>query len=132
MIGVAAPMVTAGGGPLTTTLPVRAGWRASWYLNVPAVLNVRVHVRPAAIVGEAKAPLLATTWCAFVSLFVHLIASPVLIVMLAGLKAVAVMLTALVAVAAGRAAPATTSVRALTAMSTRLRISMNPLVDGGY
>jgi hypothetical protein len=52
--------------------------------------------------------------------------------MLAGLKAVAVMLTALVAVAAGRAAPATTSVRALTAMSTRLRISMNPLVDGGY
>jgi hypothetical protein len=40
MIGAAAPMVTAGGGPLTTTLPVSAGWSESWYRNVPAVLNV--------------------------------------------------------------------------------------------
>src|SRR4051812_11353927 len=122
MIGAAAPMVTAGGGPLTTIFPVRAGWSASWYRKVPAVLNVRVHVCLAAIVGEANAPLLATTWCALVSVFDHLIASPVLIVTLFGEKAVAVILTVFVTVAAGREAPASTSARAPTAMSTKLRI----------
>src|SRR5690348_10727823 len=114
MIGAAAPMVTAGGGPVTTTFPVKAGWSASWYLYVPAVLNVCVHVRLAAIVGEANAPLLATTWCAFVSVFDHLTESPVLTVTLAGEKAVAVILTVFVDVTAGFEAPATTSARAPT------------------
>jgi hypothetical protein len=31
MIGTEAAIVTAGGGPVTTIFPVRAGWRASWY-----------------------------------------------------------------------------------------------------
>src|SRR5581483_10525138 len=109
MIGVLAPMVTAGGGPVTTTFPVRAGCSASWYRNVPAVLNVCVQLLLAAIVGDANAPLFATTWCAFVSVFENLTASPVLIVTLAGEKAVAVILTVFVAVTAGCEAPATTS-----------------------
>ncbi len=82
--------------------------------------------------GRAKAPLFAITWCAFVSVFDHLIASLVLIVTLAGEKAVAVILTVFVVVTAGREAPARTSARAPTAMSTKLRICGTPLVDGVY
>ena len=45
---------------------------------------------------------------------------------LAGEKAVAVILTVFVTVAAGREAPARTSARAPTAMSTKLRICITP------
>ena len=54
------------------------------------------------MIGEAKAPVLETTWCVFVSLFVHLTVSPVAILTVAGENAVEVILTVLVtAVVAG-------------------------------
>jgi hypothetical protein len=66
--------------------------------------------------------LLATTWWFLVSLFVHLTASPVLIVTLVGLKPDAVILTVFVAVAAGLDAPATASASTVTAVNTSVRM----------
>src|SRR5947207_1768583 len=79
------------------------------------------------MIGEAKAPLLETTWCVFVSVFVHLTASPVAIVTDAGVNAVAVILTVLVtAVVAGCEAPASTSAAVATMVRTKLRIEPEP------
>ena len=87
------------------------------------MLKTCVYVLPAAIVGEANAPLLATTWWLLVSLFVHLTASPVLIVTLAGVNADAVILTALVAVEAGWDAPVIASASKATADRMTMRMS---------
>jgi hypothetical protein len=80
------------------------------------------------MIGDAKAPEFETTWCVLVSLFVHLIESPVLIVTLAGVNAVAVMFTFLVtAVVAGCEAPVTTSAAAAIVAITNVRMNPNPL-----
>ena len=96
---------------------------------MPDVLNVWLYVLPGLMIGEAKAPLFATTWWSFVSELVHLTALPVAIVTLAGEKPVAVILTLLVTVAAGREAPASASASTVTAAKTKLRM-LNPLVGG--
>src|SRR5206468_11136320 len=79
-------------------------------------------LRPGASVGEANVPLLATTWWFFVSLFVHLTASPLLIATLAGLNPDALIFTVFVAVAAGLDAPATASASTVSAVNTSVRM----------
>ena len=79
------------------------------------------------MIGEANAPLLATTWWSFVSRFVHLTASVVPMVTFTGEKPVALMLTPFVATEAEFEAPATASASAVTIAKTKLRMCSTPL-----
>src|ERR671934_2576406 len=78
------------------------------------------------MIGEAKAPLFATTWWSVVSRFVHLTASVVAMVTDAGEKPVDVIPTLFVMSEAGCEAPVTASASAATIAKTKLRMSEPP------
>src|ERR687895_410524 len=96
-IGGETPTDTDGGGPTTRTVPRSVGCSASRYPNVPGVSIRRAHVPRGRMIGDAKAPLLATTWWFTVSRFVQATVSPPLTVTALGTKPVERMATVFVA-----------------------------------
>src|SRR4051794_18556596 len=124
-MGAESASETDGGGPLTVTLPVSRGWSASWYRNDPAVESFFDQDWPACRIGDAKAPLSATTWWSTLSTFRHVTVSSWLIVRLDGENAVLLIWTVTDAAEPVGAATSAAAARTSTGVSS-FRISGTP------